>query len=413
MVERHTTRRSARRWAWIAVGFGVWVIGGTFLVVRALTRGDATDVGISPYHAVAYAGLLFLALLTVARGLIAVRRGHSWTAAYPPGFGALGAGAGVLLAYVVADVAWREGVGIGPGIEGGFAPSRVLLAVGLVLVGGTALRAAIALGDPRLRWPAAISAGLVMAALASPGGLHPALSPWIERPSTLEPQAEVWVMDADGRRQTRLIEPDEGTGLGNPVWSPDGSRIAYVRFSGLGAGSPTREADIWVADADGGNARVLVGDPGWQWFPRWSPDGAWIAYTQEASGGPWMNSGPVGPVPGQGPQGPDFAATGEAARPEADLWRIRSDGVGPAVRLTDAPGDDRSATWSPDGRRLAFDSTRDGHTQLYAINADGSDPVHIAEIERRGLGRVVVPRWTQRRIHFRSQRRCPGLGRRS
>ena len=304
-------------------------------------------------------------------------------------------------------------MGIGPGIEGGFAPSRVLLAVGLVLVGGTALRAAIALGDPRLRWPAAISAGLVMAALASPGGLHPALSPWIERPSTLEPQAEVWVMDANGRRQTRLIEPDEGTGLGNPVWSPDGSRIAYVRFSGLGAGSPTREADIWVADADGGNARVLVGDPGWQWFPRWSPDGAWIAYTQEASGGPWMNSGPVGPVPGQGPQGPDFAATGEAARPEADLWRH------PVRRRRPCRAADRRAGRRPirdlvAGRpaaRVRLDPRRPHAAVRDQRRWLGPGP-HRG-IERRGLGRVVVPRWTQRRIHLRSQRRCPGLGRRS
>ena len=112
------------------------------------------------------------------------------------------------------------------------------------------------------------------------------------------------------------------------MWSPDGSRIAFVRFTGLEHGSPTQDADIWVADADGNNAHVLVGDPGWQWFPRWSPDGTWIAYTDEATGGPWIESGPLGPVPGQGPQGPDFAATGEAARPEADLWLTRADGSG-------------------------------------------------------------------------------------
>ncbi len=377
VVRRADVAWSARRWGWIAVGFGVWIVGGTFLVVRALNLGEATDVGISPYHAVAYAALGAIGLLTVVRVIRARRDGRSWTSAYPAGFGALGAGACVLTAYVIADVAWREGVGVGLGIEGGFAPSRILLVIGLILVGGAALRAAVVLGDPALRWPAAVSSGIVLAALASPGGFHPAAEPWIERWSLPEPQSEVWVMDADGRRQTRLIEAGADAALANPVWSPDGSRIAFVRFTGLERGSPTQEADIWVADADGDNAHVLVGDPGWQWFPRWSPDGTWIAYTDEATGGPWIESGPLGPVPGQGPQGPDFAATGEAARPEADLWLTRADGSGDRVRLTSEAGDDRSATWSPDGRRLAFDTTRDGNTEIYVIDANGANPVRV------------------------------------
>lgn len=370
--------RLARRWGWLAAALGVWLVGGTLLAVGALNRGDATDVGASPYHLVAYSALAALALLAVARVALAVRGGRGWRWAYPSGFGSLGAGTAVLVAYVVADVAWREGVGIGLGMEGSFAPSRILLLVGLVLVAGTALRAGIVLGSAALRWPAAISAGCVLAALASPGGFHPAVDPWIEVDATPEPQAEVWVMDPDGGRQTRLIEPEPGTGLGNPVWSPDGSRLAYVRFSEIGRGSPTGEADIWVADADGGNAHALVDGPGWQWFPRWSPDGSWVAYTEEARGGPWLESGPLGPVPGQGPQGPDFGATGGAARPEADIWVVRPDGSG-RVRLTDEPGDDRAASWSPDGRRLVFDSTRDGNTELYAIDVDGTNTVRVTD----------------------------------
>ena len=51
--------------------------------------------------------------------------------------------------------------------------------------------------------------------------------------------------------------------------------------------------------------------------------------------------------------------------------------VGRRVRLTGEAGDDRSATWSPDGRRLAFDSTRDGNTEIYVIDADGANPVRV------------------------------------
>ena len=74
---------------------------------------------------------------------------------FPAGLGSLGAGVLVLLAYVVLDVAWREGVGIEFGIDNAIAPSRVLLLVGLALVSMAALRASLLAGSDRaLGWPA-------------------------------------------------------------------------------------------------------------------------------------------------------------------------------------------------------------------------------------------------------------------
>ena len=35
-------------------------------------------------------------------------------------------------------------------------------------------------------------------------------------------------------------------------------------------------------------------------------------------------------------------------------------------------GDDTDASWSPDGTRILFDSTRDGNREVYVMNADGS-----------------------------------------
>ena len=391
-----------RRWAWSAVGLGLWIVAGTFFVVRALNAGEATDVGISPFHAVAYLALLCLVILSIARVVVARRAGRGWREAFPAGYGSIGAGTAVLVAYLVADLAWREGVGIAEGgIEGGFAPSRVLLPVGLALVAMAALRAALLRVGPTTRWPAAISAGAVLAAVAAPGGFHPANSQWIERPDVPEPPSEVWVMDGDGGHQTRLIEGRDGTALGNPVWSPDGSQIAYT-VSPLATGAADRDMDIWVAKADGSDPHLLVGGPGWQWFPRWSPDGAWVAYTEEALGGPWIASGPLGPAVGQGPQGPGFGATGSAARPEADLWKIATDGSGTKVRITDTPGDDRSGSWSPDGKRLVFDSTRDGDTELYSVDADGANPVRLTD----SPGGDWAAAWSPdgRRIAFSSER---------
>ena len=57
----------------------------------------------------------------------------------------------------------------------------------------------------------------------------------------------------------------------------------------------------------------------------------------------------------------------------ADIWRVPADSSGAPERLTDYPGDDRAATFSPDGSKLAFDSTRADGTDIWVMGADGSD----------------------------------------
>jgi Tol biopolymer transport system component len=369
-----------RRWAWLATLLGGWVVAGVALASWALNSGAATDVGISPYHIVGYAGLLALLGVSIWLAVRARARGGRLLDAFPPGLGSIGAGAAVLLAYVLLDVAWREGVGIGPGIENSVAPSRIVLAAGLVLVAMAPLRAALLHRDRgSLAWPATISAGLVITTMANVGGFSPIGNPWLERPPDVtEDNSEIWLMDADGGRQTRLVEAQPNVQALLPAWSPDGSQIAFARLVGPADDPSKDDYDIWIVSADGTDARPAVTGPSWQWLPRWSPDGAWIDYTDEAPGGPWLSSGPTGPQMGQGPQGPVFPAADATGLPEAELWRVSATG-GTRQRITDVPGDDRSGSWSPDSKRLVFDSTRDGNTELYAIDADGSNAVRLTD----------------------------------
>jgi Tol biopolymer transport system component len=395
------------RFDWLAAGFGVWIVGGVFLVVWALNSGLTSDVGVSLYHAVGYLGILALAGFSTWLVARAVRSGRSWRAAFPAGFGSLGAGLAVLLAYVVADVAWREGVGIGEGIEGGFAPSRILLLAGLVLVAMAPLRAALRrrATPPEARpsriglMPAVVSAGLLAALVGVPGAYHSAVNPWLEiAPDVVEDNGEIWRMDADGRRQTRLIEGEERVEMSLPAWSPDGLQLACARWNGF-VGGEIGDVDIWVANADGTDPRPLVEGDGWQWLPRWSPDGTSIAYTDEAQGGPWMTTGPRGRDAGA--LGPGFATSAAGPRPEADLWVVAVGGGSP-IAITQAPGDDRSGSWSPDGARLAFDATRDGNTEVYLVEVDGSNPVRLTDEP----GEDWAPAWSPdgRRIAFASDR---------
>ncbi len=49
------------------------------------------------------------------------------------------------------------------------------------------------------------------------------------------------------------------------------------------------------------------------------------------------------------------------------------------TRLTEHPAEDRSPSWSPDGERLLFASDRDGNSEIYLVNRDGSELTRLTE----------------------------------
>jgi TolB protein len=89
---------------------------------------------------------------------------------------------------------------------------------------------------------------------------------------------DLFVMDIDGSDVQRLTfdaEPD-GASFGHyadsPVWSPDGSRIAF-------SSDRSGNKDIWVVDADGTDLTNLTADPSEDLDPAWSPDGSTLTWT--------------------------------------------------------------------------------------------------------------------------------------
>ena len=91
---------------------------------------------------------------------------------------------------------------------------------------------------------------------------------------------EIYRMQADGSAQTRLTSTTSGAGNGSPGYSPDGSQIVWAQYSGLyGA--------IWVMNADGSNPHPITA--GWPYLshPVWSPDGSWIAFDADLDGDGW------------------------------------------------------------------------------------------------------------------------------
>jgi Tol biopolymer transport system component len=372
-VEGGVQREQTRSWPWtewVLTLLAVALVGGVYLIVWATDRGLATDVAISPYHAPAYAALATLLVWVVIGASRAYRGRSTGTVMWPLDDGPLLLGLGLLVAYIATDLIWREVAPIRPGIEGGVAPTRLLLAVGLGLVAGAPLRMARRLSEKRAlrRLPAMVSAGVVVAGLGfALFPLHPAATQWLATPADASIEnSEIWVMRADGSRQTRLLRASDRAEYSLPVWSPDGRQLAGTGWDIEGPDSFV--AYVWTAAADGSGLRRITSGPGWQWVPAWSPDGTWVAYTVSPRGPTAASPARPAPAPEPGirPAGGRPVDTGE------DIWMIHPDGSGARPLVADI-GNDYSASWSPDGSRLLFVSDRVGDGEIHGANADGTN----------------------------------------
>lgn len=101
-------------------------------------------------------------------------------------------------------------------------------------------------------------------------------------PETREYVSRIWRLPAAGGSPRRFTG-----GPGNdlqPAWSPDGSRLAFVRRS-TAEDDPGRD-QIWVIDTAGGEAWQLTRMPLGATAPVWSPDGRMLAFAARAVAGP-------------------------------------------------------------------------------------------------------------------------------
>ena len=69
-------------------------------------------------------------------------------------------------------------------------------------------------------------------------------------------------------------------------------------------------------------------------------------------------------------------AFGSSRTGDFEIYVMNADGSD-LHRLTRSPGLDVRPAWSPDGTRIAFTSNRDGNYEIYVMNADGSDPRNV------------------------------------
>ena len=164
---------------------------------------------------------------------------------------------------------------------------------------------------------------------ASPDGEHILFA----RANPIDTPTSLYVMDPDGSHLRRITRGTGSDGDWKPSFSPDGTRIAFIRDGALA-----------VANADGSHIREVVGRDAGVASPHWSPDGGSLVYDDTSA---------------------DHAGTGI----------VRASGGAP--RLIGAFLGDVS--WSPDSTRIigTFWQAGQPYVALVTMNLDGSDQTEI------------------------------------
>ena len=163
-----------------------------------------------------------------------------------------------------------------------------------------------------------------------------------------------------------------------PMWSPDGSTLAYAQLNEFGI------FDVWEIAALGGSPRKVILNAT---DPAWTPDGHSLIYENYADDQIWVcgNSGEnprllvhmeQGEVPTELRMSPDGKMIAVAVRPSmggpTGKLDVADISTGKIRQLTEYNATTLSPAWSPDSRFIYFASSRGGTLNIWKIGADGS-----------------------------------------
>jgi Tol biopolymer transport system component/DNA-binding winged helix-turn-helix (wHTH) protein len=269
--------------------------------------------------------------------------------------------------------------------------------------------------------------------------------------------ASIFLLSLDSLEVRRLTSPQGSRGDFDPAFSPDSQTLAFARGSWQGTG-------IYTVPVSGGEEQRLVSGATYYWGLAWTPDGRHIVFPDVSwpvnAGWLWKISlrggeperlqfGQDGIEPtirgnrlvyvrqmanlniwrrklssllSAGPpdrfisstrmeSGPQFSPDGskiafESTRSGAyEVWMCRSDGSG-LNQLTHFNSVTGTPRWSPDGQQIAFDSASGGNVDIFSIDFQGGSPRRLTSEPSH----EVVPSWSRdgRWIYFASNRTGSG-----
>jgi Tol biopolymer transport system component len=261
------------------------------------------------------------------------------------------------------------------------------------------------------------------------------------------------VIDLSSGARRRVTSPSQGQIDYNPRVSPDGRHIVFVRIQ-----SDQGQQSIFSIPVEGGEARVIASQEGFNQDPAWMPGSREVLFHRQwgpllrvpftggmpvrvpesdesigemdvsaagnrliyskvlidlniysAEPGPEVNprrivaSSRRDLSPAVSPDGQRLAYSSDRSGESAwEIWICDAEGGGQVQLTSFGKGFADGATWSPDGREIAFSALTAGNRDIYRINPDGGSPTRLTT-EPSDDGR---PRYSRdgKMIYFRSDR---------
>lgn len=166
----------------------------------------------------------------------------------------------------------------------------------------------------------------------------------------------LWMGDLASREVWRVTDNEGCDREYFPHWSPDGTQLTYMRIQWTPQAGTTGTA-VFVIDADGTNERRLTDWETMAGDPDWSTDGQWIVYSTY----------PLGEF--------NFVPA------VSNLYRMHPDGTG-TEQLTFNPDTTQRATqprYTPDGESIVFTAVGPAGREIWVMPAAGGEPTVVAE----------------------------------
>ena len=219
--------------------------------------------------------------------------------------------------------------------------------------------------------------------------------------------SHIQLSDVAGGGKHELANPTGCADAGTPAFSPDGHQLAFVCTSSFAV------YNVYVTELGGGTPHSLLSLQGNPQGLAWTADGDALILANESDidSGIWRitldghssrllhSEGSLGPGVAVAPRGIAFVRESHVV----DIWR--ADLTAPSSASGNLISSSRTQlvpAYSPDGSRIAFESTRSGSPEIWLADADGHNPAKLTSFNGPQTG---APGWCSdgRRIAFDSR----------
>jgi Tol biopolymer transport system component len=185
--------------------------------------------------------------------------------------------------------------------------------------------------------------------------------------SHLYAHTQIYTMRPDATNAVKITQPSALTPEGDtiehryPAWSPDKSKIVFVHQI-TDSDAQGKRSSIMIINADGSQSTEIISSTTARYdYPEWSSDGQFILAQRVAND----NS-------------------------RSDIVKIQLNPFSQQVLTADTTGS-YWPSFSPDGQTIVFSSDRSGKSQIWRMNADGSNPVQLTN--KNTFPYYSLPQW--------------------